>query len=321
MRNDLAAGMSVTDFNNKYASPGFIPISTARQVGSSAPAPAPAPAPAAPDPDAAYRQQLQDQVNGLFGEAETSRQNMQNPVDVYKAALDSLGLSDARTRVTDMRQALLNNENLLKALPGDVQARTQDFNVSDNQRRKLLAGEQAGVTSQIDQTSGALNVALQDYQDVLGEGKTQTDYTVAGQNAARQALMDDLQVAISRSNDAEQKREWEAQLARLQAQDAEAKRQFDLNYSLEQQKAAQAARSSSSGSGGGSSRADNQVAAQQSVYNTIMNGNYRGSDGYIGPGTYREMKSEWVGAGYNAKDFDANFRQFANPTHLKDYGL
>jgi hypothetical protein len=323
MRNDLASGMSVSAFNSKYAGSGFKPIASSRQ-GAAAAAPtavATAAPAAAPDPDAAYRQALQEQVGGLFGEAESTRKGMQNPLDIYTSALGELGLTDARTRVTDMRQALFNTENLLKALPGDVQARTQDFNVSENQRRKILAGEQAGVSGQVDQLSGALDVALGDYGMILGEGKTRTDYAVEGQNAQRQALMENLQTAIGRSKDAEQTRQWQAELDRLKAQDAEEARQFEMNYKLEQSKAATAAKSSSSSSSSSASKSANQTKAQQSVYNTIVSGNYRGADGYIGPNTYKQMKAEWVGAGYPAQAFDANFRQFANPSHPKDYGL
>lgn len=304
-----SADYARSSINGSPERQAFLARSTS-QPAAAAPAPA--------DPDTAYRQALQDQVGGLFGEAETARKGMQNPLDIYTSALNELGLTDARTRVTDTRQALLNTENLLKALPGDIQARTMDFNVSENQRRKLLAGEQAGVTSQVDQLSGALDVALGDYGMLLGEGKTRTDYAVSGQNAARQALMDNLEVAIGRSKDAEQKRQWQVELDRLKTQDAEEKRQFDLNYTLEQQKAATAAKSGGSSS---TSRATNQVAAQKNVLNTIMTGGYRGTDGFIGPTTYKQMRTEWVGAGYEAKDFDSNFKQFANPTHLKDYGL
>jgi hypothetical protein len=275
-------------------------------------------APAAVDPEATYRQGLQDQVGGLFNEAETSRRGMQNPVDVYNSTLNNLGITDARTRVTDSRQALINSEALLKALPGDVQARTMDYNVSENQRRHLLATEQAPVVGQIDTQNNTLQTALDNYNMILGEGKTKTDYNVQGQQAARQALMDNLEVAISRSNDAEQKRQWQSTYDRLKAQDAEEKRQFDLNYSLEQKKTAISAANSSSSNASASKALTNAI---KSVSATILDGGYRGSDGYIGPSTYKTMKSEWTAAGYNAKDFDSNFKQYANTAHLKDYGL
>lgn len=315
MRNDLAGGMSVSDFNNKYSSSvaGFRPIAASRQVGGgSAPAPAPAPAAvAAPAPNP-----WDSQVSALFGELGTNQ--VQNPVDVYNAALASLGLADARTRVSGLREQLMNSESLLKALPGDIQARTMDFNVSDNQRRKLLASESEPLAGQIDSFSRALDVARGDYADILGEGKTQADMTFQYESSQRQALMDRLQTAISLSKNEEDKRQWQAEFDRLKAQDEEAKRQFNANLALEQQKAAQSARSSSSSS---SSTASQQRSAQQEVSNYILTSGQRGKDGYLSPVTYKQLKGEWVAAGWPSKDFDANFSMYANPTHIKDYGL
>lgn len=200
---------------------------------------------------------LAQQIGGMFNDLGTADNAVQNPVDVYNAALDKLGISDARTRVQGLRTNLFNTESLLRALPGDVQGRTQDFNVSQAQRDKLTASESAPLSDQVNTMSRALEGAQGDYQDVLGEGKTQADLTFQGQQQARQNLMDRLKIAIDQSNDMEQKREWQAELDKQEADAAEAAREFNANLALEQSKAAAAARS------GGSSSAAKQPSYQQ----------------------------------------------------------
>lgn len=267
MRNDLANGMSVGEFNSKYSAsvPGFRPISSSRQLSAPAPAApppqqAPAPAPG-PDPAAQERQRLEAEVNGLFAEGGNLYNSMQNPVDVYNKAMESLGLADARTRVVGLREQLMNTESLLRNVEGSVQGRIQDSNVTESQRQRLVATEQQPLSGQVDIYGRALEGAMQDYGMIQQEGKTQAELTFQGEQAKRQALMDRLQTAISRSNSAEDKRRWEIELQRLKDQDAEAKRQFDLklaqqqaefnaNMTLENQKFA-ASRASGGGSGGG----------------------------------------------------------------------
>ena len=156
-----------------------------------------------------------------------------------------------------------------------------------------------------------------DYGLILGEGKTQAELTFQGDQAKRQGIMDRLQIKINESKDVEDKRRWEAELSRLKEQDAEEKRRFDAEIALKQQ---ESRRLSSSG-GSGSSKSDPRVTAQQEVSKYITGPGVRGKDGYISPVTYRQLKSEWVAAGYSSKDFDDQFRMYANPTHLKDYGL
>lgn len=346
MRNDLAAGMSASDFNSKYSSSvaGFRPISLARQMAAApaaapaatAVAPPPAAAPAGPNPDDIARQQLEQEVSGIFGELGTATANMKSPVDVYNESMEKLGLADARTRVVSLREQLMNTENLLRNVETDVSGRTQDSNVTEGQRRRLVASEQQPLAGQVDIFGRALEGAMADYGMVQGEGKTQAELTFQGDKEKRTAIMDRLQVAIDRSKSAEDKRRWETELTRLRQQDAEATRQFNEKLaldktkfegemSLEQQKLADAragaARTSASGGSSSTSAKASQVAAQQQVSQYILGSNVRGKDGYIGPGTYRQLKSEWVDAGWPASSFDGAFRQYANPTHLKDYGL
>lgn len=342
MRADLAGGMSASAFNGKYSSSaGFKPISLSRQVGSAAPAAAPAPAPAptpaapaAPDPEIARRAALEQEVNGLFGESGNLYNSMQSPVDVYNASMEKLGLTDARTRVTNLRDALMNTESLLKNVDSSVSGRTMDSTVTESQRQHLVAGEQAPLAGQVDTMSRAMEGALADYTGIQNEGKTQAQLTFQGEQAKRDALKDRLQIAIDRSNSAEDKRRWGIELERLNAQDAEAKRQFDLtlaqqqsefntNTSLEQQKLADARVSSARSAASSSSSKATESQAQQTMYSYITDSanKLRGGDGYISGANYKQLKGEWVGSGWSASAFDSAFKQFANPKYPSDYGF
>ena len=191
-----------------------------------------------------------------------------NPVDTYNQALDSLGMGDARTRVTGLRTQLLNTENLLKNVEGDISARTQDSLVTENQRRKLVAGEQAPLVQQTDTLGRNLDVGLEDYQMIQNEAMQQADLKFKGEQEERQFLMSRLENAIASATRKEDRRRWTAELNRMRAKDAEAtrqynqtlaeqQRQFNLDLAFQKRKLetslAEASSGGSSGGGGGSS--------------------------------------------------------------------
>lgn len=43
--------------------------------------------------------------------------------------------------------------------------------------------------------------------------------------------------------------------------------------------------------------------------------------GFLSPERYKYYRKKWRGAGLKTADFDNNFREYANPKHLWDYGL
>lgn len=169
----------------------------------------------------------------------------QNPVDVYNQALNKLGIADARTQVTSLRKSILDNQNLLNNLSGNIKTRTANSLVTESQRQKLYATEAAPITQQGSQLSGELGVAQATEQSIMGQGKQEADLLIQGQQSKRQALMDRLNIAIKKEQDAETKRRWQAEYNRQQAQ-------FEANRQLELQKLA-AAKASSGGGGGSSS--------------------------------------------------------------------
>lgn len=175
----------------------------------------------------------------------------QNPLDMYNSALDKLGISDIRTRVTDLRQQLLDNENLLRNVEPDVQARLSETLATENQRRRVVAMEQQPLMNTQDIMERSFSSARGEYTDTLAEGKTQAELQFEGQKERRRSLMDRLQIAIDRSKSAEDKRRWQAEYNRLAKKDKEETRRFNLEYALKKQQVEKANAPSGGRSGGG----------------------------------------------------------------------
>lgn len=218
---------------------------------------APAPAPQAQAAPAAPANNWENETNSIYGEVGNFDKTRANPLDTYNAALERLGISDARTRVTDLRQQLLNTENLVRGVEGNVSSRTQNALVTENQRQRLVAQERDPLVQQAGIMGRNLEMANADYQGILGEGKTQSEMQYKGESDKRQALMDRLQIAIDRSDNETKKRQWQAEFDRLQQKDREEAARWQQEFALKQQEAARSAASSRS-SGGSSSKASSK---------------------------------------------------------------
>lgn len=247
----------------------------------------------------------------------------ENPVDIYNRALNELGMSDARTRVTKIRQQLFNTENLLANVEGDVSARTQDSLVTENQRRRLVGSEQAPLVTQTDTLGRNLGGALEDYGMITDEASMQAKLDFEGQQAQRQSLMERLQDKIAQSKSKEEKRRWQAEFNRLKKKDAEAKREFDKTFELQQQRLAlekqrlskaSASSGGSSGGGGGSggyySSSGGGYVSQADAKGEFLNyiaGKFKGA----GSNPSRQTQDAWANAWFAQKGVtDPQDRQF-----------
>jgi len=172
-------------------------------------------------------------VDSLKTELTNFDKNAQNPIDMYNQALSNLGISDARTRLTDLRQSLINNQNMVDQLPANIQARTANALVSEGQRQRLQAVEQAPLIDAGNKLNQQFGAAQGDYQNIMSEGKTQADLTYEGQRNQRAAIMDRLKIAIDQSKTAEEKRRWQAEFNRQKKQDALAKQQWEKEHALD----------------------------------------------------------------------------------------
>jgi len=268
---------------------------------SSAPAPAPAPqAPATPS--------YQSQADSTFNDLNTFDAGAKNPLDIYNAALEKLGITDARTRVTSLRQALINNQNLLDALPGNISARTQDSVVTENQRQRLLAMESEPIVGMGSKINDQFSAAKDEYGMILGEGKTQADLEVQGQSARRTALLDRLKILIERSNDEEKKRQWQAEYDRQVAKDKQDQANTDRAFA-----AAQASAAKSGGSGGGSSggsKSKSSSSSSSSVnpmaeFQDYIAGQFKAS----GANPSRQTQDAWANSWFASKGISNQARQ------------
>ena len=262
-----------------------------------APAPAPAPAPSAPS------NPYQVQADNTFKELGQFDASAKNPIDIYNAALEKLGITDARTRVTSLRQALINNQNLLDALPSNIQARTQNSLVTENQRQRLLAMEAEPIVGMGGKLNQQFDAAQGDYGMILGEGKTQTDLEVQGQSARRTALLDRLKILIDRTNDEEKKRQWQAEYDRQVANDKQSQANYEREFALKQQAAARSG--SSGGGGGGRSSGGGSSVDPMGEFMDYIAGQFKAT----GANPSRQSQDAWANAWFSSKGISNAARQ------------
>jgi len=202
---------------------------TPAQAPAQAPVSTPVAQPVANTPVAGSSQALTGELTNLDN-------TTQNPIDIYNAALEKAGIVDARTRVTSLRKSLMDNQNLLDNLSGNISGRTANSLVTEAQRQRLLASESTPIIDAGNKLNQGLSLAQGDYNTITDEAKTTTDLTVAGNQAKRIALLDRLKLAIDNETDVETKRKWQAEYDRQVALDAEATAQDtrDYNYKVGQ---------------------------------------------------------------------------------------
>jgi LysM repeat protein len=197
-------------------------------------APAPASAPSTPAPVSnTNTAPAAGSSQALTGELTNFDSTAQNPIDIYNSALEKLGITDARTRVTNLRKSLTDNQSLLDNLSGNIQGRTANSLVTEAQRQRLQATESAPIVDMGNKLNQQFGLAQGDYTGIMNEGKTQADMTIQGQTAKRSALLDRLKLAIDSETDIEKKRQWQATYDQAKAQNdrtfTESQRQFNIS--------------------------------------------------------------------------------------------
>jgi hypothetical protein len=241
----------------------------------------------------------------IYGQLVNFDKTAQNPIDIYNNALNTLGVADARTRVTGLRGDLINSENMLRAVEGNVSQRTSNAIMTEAQRQKLVTGEQAPIGEMMRTQNNSLNVASQNLSDIERQGTTQADLLYKGQQDKRAGLAERYSMVSKSEKDAEEKRQWEAQQAestrRWQAEQAENTRRFNVE---------QATTRGASSYGGGGQPSNKELFAKSLADST-------GGDGFVSPGTYNALKKQWVSSGYGTyKSFHDLFWKFTGVNQL-----
>jgi hypothetical protein len=304
----------------------------ARQAAAAQPAQAAPSGPTAAQLAEQERQKWNTEVDNKYNQVGQFDASAKNPLDMYNAALEKLGIGDARTRVSGLRESLLNTENLIRNVEGDVSARTAESLVNENQKRRLVTMEQQPLAQRAADEGRNLEVALADYKDIMAEGKATTEMEYQFQKDQRAALMERLQVAIGQAKNADDRARWQTEYDRLVAKDAEETRRWNAEMQLERDKfafeqseaaaaraAAARSSSSSSSSSGGSSSAkkptagETKISVQQKIYANLRA--VKGADNFVSPNSWTAAKHDWVASGYSSAEFDKIFGLFRNPTH------
>jgi hypothetical protein len=160
-----------------------------------------------------------------------------NPTQIYNDAMNTLGVPDARTRVTGLQKALTDNENLINNVDPSVTGRTQNSLVTEAQRSRLVSMEKQPLLTAHGKMGTDYGYATSNLGQLLGEATTRTGLATEAYKSKRESLAGLLAAAIQREQEAAAQRRWEQE-------QAERVREFN---------ASQASRGGGGGGGGGGS--------------------------------------------------------------------
>lgn len=124
----------------------------------------------------------------------------------------------------------------------------------------------------------------------------------------------------TREGDVTAKRTWDAAETQRRWEESQAaqERDFKAAESAKDRAAAAAQAARATAAGSATSAAQALDADRKALAGELFQ--VTGSDGFVSPGSYQKAKNAWVGSGYDAKTFDANFASFRNPGN-KNYKL
>lgn len=135
-----------------------------------------------------------------------------NPTQAYTNSLNQLGIADARTSVSSLSKAILDNTNLVNNVDSSVTGRTSGSLVTEAQRQRLVGAEKAPLVQAGSTLAGNLTTAQTRQSDI--ERQAQMESNLAGDTykAKRQSLSDQLTQAQNAQQQAEQKRQFDLTL-------------------------------------------------------------------------------------------------------------
>ena len=195
----------------------------------------------------------QKAVNSYTKDLEQFDKNYESPIDIYNDVISKLGLSDVRTRVTDLQGALMDTENQIRNVEGSVAGRTQNSLVTESQKQRLVSNEQEPLADLYRTQGQQYELASGDYQRLAEEGRYQSDITYQGQKDERDNILDLLQIAVDNAKTAEEKKRWKKEFNQKKKEFKEDKRQYNEQFDYKKQQDAISNAKGSGGSGGSSS--------------------------------------------------------------------
>lgn len=230
--------------------------------------------------------------NALSGQIAQLDQSY-NPTDVYNKVTTSLGLPDARTRVQGLQTNLVNTQNAIQAVDPSVTGRTQNYDVTEAQRGRLVNMEKQPLNDTYAKQNQSLGVQQQNLNDLTSQANTQVAQADANYKNKRQSLSDQLATALKLQAD----RQAQANADRAYAEN---QRQFNVS-------AADARAKASSGGSGGA-----QVNPAQDFLNYIGS-QMKAYGGAGNSGTSRQTQDSWANAWFDQNGVSqANRQQYWN---------
>lgn len=182
----------------------------------------------APNPTS---QEAQGDLNKFY-------QTRSSPVAYWEEASQRYGIPELRTKVASSRQAIDDTNSMIRAVDPSVTGRTSNYNVTEAQRKALIAKEKTPLLGGLQAQSDIYGTAQKNYSDVLGEAdtwrgeayKTDENLLAALLQRLSYGLGEDEKAANARAAAAQQKA-YEDMIyqQQLQQQQAQNKANFGLN--------------------------------------------------------------------------------------------
>lgn len=149
------------------------------------------------------------------------------PQDILSEEETKLGLPSATQRLTGLRGAISNTENLLRGVDPSVTGRTQGSLVTEAQRQRMVAQEREPISEQFREQSRALEGETANTTDIANRALKSTQLGVEDLNTQENAMRTLYSSLYQREQDEYQKQQAEIARKERERQFLEQQRQFN----------------------------------------------------------------------------------------------
>src|ERR1035437_1257142 len=198
--------------------------------------------------------------------------------DFLTDANNTAGVGGAQDTVTGLRSSIDTTTKLLNQVPPSVMGRTGGSLVTNAQATKQISNEQAPISKNLTALGSQYTEAGQNLNTLKSQAAQEANLGYQSQQDKQSYLQNLYNTMYTKEQNA-------TQAANTLAQQAESKRQFDVN-----------AANTAAANASKSSAVSSTPSASQNMAEALTS--KAGADGYVAPGTYQALKSQWTAGGY-----------------------
>lgn len=206
-------------------------------------------------------------ANNRSADLQKFDQNAKTAIDVYNETMAKYGINDMRTRLTELRSTLTNTENAIRNVESDVQGRTQESNLSENQRKRIVQQDQEPLIEALRTQNQSYTNAQQDLTTAQDQAKGETDITVQSLKAQRDAMLEQYQIAADNAKTQKEEKRWWEEYNQKKAAFNEQIRQFEKNLQVTVSENAKDRASRAKAASAANAKPSVNTALQQLFYN------------------------------------------------------